>query len=780
MKLRLTLAIAVSLTLVGAVAALFVSRFDPIEATQAVKEYVRDRYGRELAFEGPLQLTFWPVLAISVPRAQLSETGSDEEAARFSRAEAEIAWLPLLGGSVIVERLRIVGLHMQVRRRADGSHNIDNLFDPSEGWGGLAPGDEPPTRLPRVEIGQVEITEASLEYRDPGSSLAIWFDDIDLKVDELARRMVTPISVRARAVAAEGPSVLLRISGTIDLDPARRTVGLRGAEASARGFLSGRPIDINARARRAQLRMADAGGALRLESFAIGLRASGSDWTAEGAHFKGSLLDIDSAKLSVTAAALEANARGKWGASAFDGSISVPDLVINDQASRGKPVDATLRLRSEHELDIKLSLDGWSGSVRDLNANKVTGLAEATQGALSTNVRMNGALRADLDTASIHVAQIAGMVSAEHSGQRPLLKLPLAGSAHAELAGQIVKADVETRIDNSLVRLRAAWSPQSTDSALTVQAQADQVDGERWLNLLSGLVNAAAAGKSAATVSATDSKSISANADRGPTLPSASMAGLLENLADRDWLAVFEIGRLRVGSLHGAAARGRLRAGDGMLRMRSLAASAHGGQVSGEADILPAAGIFYTSFRARDIDAADWLRTMGQAANIEGRLDLRADLHGRLYAEDWLKSLAGQANLRLDDGRLNGVDMPQLARRAARAAGLRDSPVEFNTALQGITEFDSLLARWTIRDAVASTRDLAIETPLLRIRGAGRVDFDQATIDASLRVGPRVSNTERSLALLSRIGVPLRVRGQLRSPLWSIEHPVAEASRNAP
>lgn len=779
MKLRLTAAIAIGLALLGVMAASLVARFDPNEASQAVKEYVRDRYGRELSLDGPLQLTVWPVLAISIPSAQLSETGSDEEAARFHRAEADIAWLPLLRGSVIVERLRIVGLHMQVRRRADGSHNIDNLLDPTPAHNGSAPGDEPAARLPRVEIGQLEISEASLEYHDAASSLSVWFDDIDLKLDELARRMVTPVSLRARVVAEDGPSVLLRIAGTIDLDPTRRTLGLRGAEASARGFLSGRPVDVNARARRAQVRLGESGGALRLESFAVGLRASGSDWSAEGALIKGSLLDIDAAKLSVTASALEASARGKWGARLVDGTVSVPELVINDQASRGKPVDASLRVRTDNELDIKLSLEGWSGGVRDLIASRLTLVAESSQGALNGSLRMNGALRADLDAASVHVAQIAGTLVAEHAGQRALVKLPLAGSTHAELAARLVKADLETRIDNSLIRLRATLAPRSSDSALTLQVQADQVDSEPWLHLLSSLVSAAAVGKPTPALPASDPK-LSAPTDRAPPAPPASIAGLLETLADSDWQTVFEIGRLRLGNLHGAAVRGRIRAGDGMLRLRSLTASVHGGHMSGEADILPAAGLFYTSLRARDINAGDWLRASGQAANIEGRLDLRTDLHGKLYSDDWLKSLAGQASARLDDGRINGADLAQLARRAARAASLRDPSAEWNAALQGITEFDALSARWSIRDAVAITRDLVIDTPILRVRGSGRIDFDQTTIDASLRVGPRPSGNERTLGLLNRIGVPVRVRGPLRSPLWSIEHPVADAVRREP
>lgn len=783
MKARIALVTLLALALIAVAALVLVSRFDPEAAAQAVRDYVRDRYGRELTIDGPLKLQIWPGLGISIPRAQLSETGSDVEAARFASADAEIAWLPLMRGSAIVERLRITGLHLRVERRADGSHNIDNLLSPAAMSVDAAPGDEPTAKAPRVEIGRVEITEASLEYRDPASQMAVWFDDIELKFDELAARMVTPFSLRARMVAApDGPSILMKLSGTLDIDPVKRTFGLRGAEANARGFIGGRPLDLNARARRAQLRLAASGPSLRLESFAIGLRAAAASWSVEASHVKGSLLDFDQAKLALSATSIEASARGKLGRESFESTLSVPELIVAESASRGRAAEATLRLRSEDEIELRLSLDGWAGGPRDLAINRAALTVESSHGSLNSAAKIAGALRADLDTASLNLSQISGNVALEPGGGRPALKLPIAGSAHAELQTLAMKTELETRLDNSLIRLQTDYAPRSRDSALKVGLHIDQLDGDRTSAAIGPIIAAAQTPKSP-PAAPPEPRAGPAAAD---TAAPANAAGpndpppVLQALAEADWQASAEIGRLRLGSVHAAALSARVRAGDGVLRLRGFSASVFRGTLTAEADLLPAAGLFHASLRAREIDTADWLRETAGADFLEGRLEVRADLNGRLSSDDWIKSLAGDVNFRLSEGRLNGIDLPQVAKQSPRGSGAREATVDHSTLLGGASEFSLLSARFSLRDAVASSRNILIETPLLRVSGAGAIDLDQLLLDASLRVGPRLPTGNRVLGALSRVGLPIRVRGPLRAPSWSVDPPVAGNPRASP
>ena len=279
MKFRIVVFAAIACGIVVALAAALITRFDPDAAAEQVREFVRERYGRELRFEGPLALSLWPVLSVAVPRATLSDVGSERQAARIERANVEIAWLPLLRGRVIVEHARVTGLHLSIEQRADGTRNIDNLIAPLSATPDTAPGDEPPARRPRIEIGKVELYEASIEYSDASRGIIVWLDDIELKLDEVDSRMVTPMSLRARWVSAPfGLSALVRVSGTLDIDPAKRTVGLRGAEMSVRGFKDGRPLDANARARRMSVTLGRPGLVGRLESFALCFKAGGDDW----------------------------------------------------------------------------------------------------------------------------------------------------------------------------------------------------------------------------------------------------------------------------------------------------------------------------------------------------------------------------------------------------------------------------------------------------------------------------------------------------------------------
>lgn len=544
MKGRFAFALTLALALVGAVGALLVSRFDAHDAERALREYVRDRYGRELVLDGALELKMWPVLAISVPGARLSETGSDEEMARFRAAEAEIAWLPLIRSSVIVERLRLHGLHLRVQRRADGSFNVGNLLDPLSSESDSAPGDEPAVRAPRVAIGRLEVSEASLEYVDSITGVTVWFDDLELALDEVAARMVTPVSLRARVVAAPGgPSVLLKVTGTLDLDPAKRSIGLRGSEASARGFLGARPLDINARARRAQIKFSEAGSALRLESFAMGFRGAGPSWAIEGAHVKGTILEFDWARLALASNAVELSARGKWGDSGFEASLALPDLVITDSGSRGRPVDANLRLRDESDLDLRVSLDGWGGGARDLVASKLSISADGNLASLGASLRLSGSVRADLDELSINVGQAVGNLSLEPGGNRPPLKIPLAGTVHAEVSAKLLATELETRVDNSLIKLRGSFDPAARGSALSLHAWADQIDSERFGTTFVPVLTAMTTPKPAANSSNDSQKTTTPGVDTSATMgpsPASSAPRWLIDLAEADWGGVWK------------------------------------------------------------------------------------------------------------------------------------------------------------------------------------------------------------------------------------------------
>jgi uncharacterized protein involved in outer membrane biogenesis len=768
MKTRIVVTALALLALAGVLATAFVTRFDLQAATADVQDYVRERYGRELRFDGPLAFTVWPVLSIAVPRATLSEVGSEREAARLERATVDIAWLPLLRGRVIVERARLVGLHVSIERRADGTHTIDNLITPLAATPDTAPGDEPLKRAPRVEFGKIELSEASLEYVDPAQARMVWMDDIELRLDELDSRMVTPMTLRARIVTSqEGISALLRATGTLDVDPSKRTAGLRGAEASLRGFQNGRPLDVNARARRLMLTLGRPGLVGKIESFAIGLKGGGQDWTIDSAHVRGAAVDYDSTRLSFAANGVEASARGRFRNDAFEVSFALPEVAIANPSSRGRPIEANARLRGTSDIEVKLTLDGLTGGVQNFGVSKVSLSAESTHGSLQSALRLTGAFKADLDAASLNLGQMVGTLSLDAGSPVPALKLPLSGSIHAEASARIVDAIVETRLDSSLMRLRSRYDPSRTQAGpLALSFSADQIDWDRLTSLLSPF----------ATAFETPARRSEGQATSSPRPTEATAGPALKRAAGSHWTADIEIRQLKADWLRAAAVVMSLQSSEDTLRIPAFAFSMHGGTVTGRADYDRRSERFALLTQARSIDVAALLDTLGQPRRLEGFANWRADLSGLLNDRSLVESLRGELTLNIAEGQLHGVDLLRMARDTAQrirvgrttrnpAAVIEEPPV----ADKAITEFNRLSATVSFRDGKARSRDLSIETPVLRASGSATIDLQQQVIDAGFRVGLAGATNDPVLAALSRLSLPLQLRGPLAKPQWRVD-----------
>ena len=796
MKFRIVVFAAIACGIVVALAAALITRFDPDAAAEQVREFVRERYGRELRFEGPLALSLWPVLSVAVPRATLSDVGSERQAARIERANVEIAWLPLLRGRVIVEHARVTGLHLSIEQRADGTRNIDNLIAPLSATPDTAPGDEPPARRPRIEIGKVELSEASIEYSDSARGIIVWLDDIELKLDEVDSRMVTPMSLRARWVSAPfGLSALVRVSGTLDIDPAKRTVGLRGAEMSVRGFKDGRPLDANARARRMSVTLGRPGLVGRLESFAVGLKAGGDDWAIDAAHARGAALDYDGIRLAFAASGVEANARGRMRHGTFEANLALPEVVIANPTSRGKPIDAALRWRGSQELDLKLTLDGLSGGVQNFSASRLTLSADATAGTLESALRLTGAIRADLDAASINLGQIAGTLALDPGSGQPAVRLPLSGSLHTEGSARTIDADLETRLEASLMRLRTRYDPARTEGRLAVTLAADQLDLDRVDALLSPVFNALEApsrrtdgqtGRQAersAESGRTNAPPLSMNpraraASTEPVKPQArTPAATLQRAAGGNWTADLQIGQLKADWVRAAAVKLSAQSYDGGFRIPALSLSMHGGTLTAQADFNRLSERFTLSTQARAIDIAALLDTLGQPRRLEGLADWRAELSGQIADAPLADSLSGEVALTVADGRLHGVDLARAVRDAAqRIRAGRDARADATEGAQSptvtaasFTEFNRLAARFNLGNGKARSRDLLLETAIVRASGSGIIDLQQQAVETNFRVGLVSPGSDPLLAALNRLSLPVQVRGPLSQPEWRID-----------
>ena len=157
-------------------------------------------------------------------------------------------------------------------------------------------------------------------------------------------------------------------------------------------------------------------------------------------------------------------------------------------------------------------------------------------------------------------------------------------------------------------------------------------------------------------------------------------------------------------------------------------------------------------------DLADFDRVTGEASiNANGRLLLAG-------AEPAMATLNAEGEWLVRDGAIRGINVARTLRNAL--ARLEGRSVEEPDDMPS-TDFTSLSGTLDIRQGVAHSDDIALDSPLLRIRGDGSTDLVEETLDFSLRVtvvGTLEGQDGQPIEALEGATIPLQITGSWEEP----------------
>ena len=160
----------------------------------------------------------------------------------------------------------------------------------------------------------------------------------------------------------------------------------------------------------------------------------------------------------------------------------------------------------------------------------------------------------------------------------------------------------------------------------------------------------------------------------------------------------------------------------------------------------------------------------GEAPRITGSAHIGAKLAGRGAGGDALKrSLAGNVDLRFADGALKGVNIAAFMRKAEAALTGKPAPAEEGP---NQTDFTELTGTVQLADGVARNQDLAMRSPLLRVRGEGSANLVSETVDYLVRasvVGTLTGQGGKPLEKVRGVTVPIRVKGSFSDPGFALD-----------
>ncbi|WP_319583538.1 AsmA family protein [uncultured Pseudodesulfovibrio sp.] len=257
-SLKILLAVCASLVVLCLTVAIAATILvDPNAYKGEIVRLVREKTGRQLAFEGEIELNFFPYVGFSVgPVALGNGPGfSSPEMVRIKRAKVSLDLIPLVSGRVCVGKLVLDGLSVHLDKNAEGVGNWEALAGaqdaaaetaspngPADSDGQSVTDDDGGLNLEDISVQGVEITDAGLVYMDAQQQSVTSVGNLNLTLGAIHGTDAIPFALDFNLVS-EQPKLALhpKLSGDIRLAPAARTVTLDNLTVSALGAqLSGR------------------------------------------------------------------------------------------------------------------------------------------------------------------------------------------------------------------------------------------------------------------------------------------------------------------------------------------------------------------------------------------------------------------------------------------------------------------------------------------------------------------------------------------------------------
>ena len=251
-SLKILLAVCASLVVLCLTVAIAATLLvDPNAYKGQIVRLVREKTGRQLAFEGDIGLNFYPYVGFSVGPVALGNAPgfSSPEMVRIKRTEASIDLVPLVSGKVSVGKLVLDGLSVHLDKNDQGVGNWEDLAGSQDAATESASSDSPDVsddggglNLEDISVQGVEITDAGLVYTDSQQQSVTSIGNLNLTLGAIHGSDAIPFELGFDLIS-ERPKLALRpkLSGDIRLDPAARAVMLDNLAVSALGaHLSGR------------------------------------------------------------------------------------------------------------------------------------------------------------------------------------------------------------------------------------------------------------------------------------------------------------------------------------------------------------------------------------------------------------------------------------------------------------------------------------------------------------------------------------------------------------
>jgi len=209
----------------------------------------------------------------------------------------------------------------------------------------------------------------------------------------------------------------------------------------------------------------------------------------------------------------------------------------------------------------------------------------------------------------------------------------------------------------------------------------------------------------------------------------------------------------------------------GLVTLKSFTANLYQGSVSASAQLdgrkTPATYTIQKSIKG--VKVQPLLADVTGNDQLEGTGNIDVSAQGKSLTPDGIqKNLVGKAIVRFDDGAVNGINIAHMLR--TNYAKVIGGDVTKADQVKK-TDFTAMTATLNIDKGNVSTNDLMMQSPALRIRGQGKANYLDQTVDFTVStsvVGSLKGQGGKDIDELKDVTVPINVSGSWADPKYKI------------
>jgi len=764
--MRLRAILKSALVLIGAsifLAYLIVSNYHFNELKPRISKAVSDLTGRELTLGGNIQFKvgFRPVLAVEDVRFQNASWGSRPDLARIKRFELEVALLPLILGDIDVRRFILVEPDILLEKDHSGRWNIGLKGKKREASAEVKAGEVGNKwELPVFGLNRLQIRKGRLVYKDGESAKTHIFT-----LESVSADATGPDSPVALALTAGHRGKSFEVAGT--LGPLSSFVDPNKAW----------PLNLLAKTGGATVRVEGViKDVFNAKGFSFNVRTEGKS-TAEITDLLHMTNVPDLRPFKVTGKVADPNGKltidklnAEMGHEAM-AKMEVLGLIQDPLAKRGfdlkiaivgkdlptleKLLRRPLRLNGPFHASGRLTDPDGRWAVKDFNLQ---------MGSLKTaKLRLTGTVNNLLAHSGFDLefhAQGKDLASLEKLLKQPLpLKGPykISGRVNdlghktfkfSDFEGSLRNSDLSGSLEISLARKRPR---------LTAVLSSRELDLRPFLPKKKGK-----GGKARRSVETTARRKVFSSDKL--TLDSLKRANvaikintkrvLLPRLALRDFNAQVDLE-------------------DGHLRVKEIRSFAGGGTLKGRFDVRPwrKGAAVAAALKIEKLDLGRMLKDLKITEEFTGKVDVDMNIHGRGRSVAGLMAgLNGKITVVMENGRIHNRYIDMLGADVSSTLGklLDASDEEANH-----TELNCFVCRFDIKDGLADSTVLVVDTDATSLIGDGDVDLKTEKLDVKIKPLPKrgigISGVGKITLSISEFARPVKLGGTLKNPAFVID-----------